>query len=104
MDASVLDPRTSWSFTPQPLYPRGRSPHYPLDRRLGGPHSRSGRFGEVTLLGLEMRPLGRSARSWTLWEMSFLLENRVPRGGWHGIVLLCCHVAEREREREASDR
>jgi hypothetical protein len=24
------------SFTPQPLYPQGKSPRYPLDRRLGG--------------------------------------------------------------------
>jgi hypothetical protein len=34
------------SFTPQPLYPRGKRPWYPLDRRLGGPQSRSGRGGE----------------------------------------------------------
>jgi hypothetical protein len=48
------DPRlpvlgTSWwvvSFIPRPLYPRGISPWYPLDRRLGGPQSRSGRSGE----------------------------------------------------------
>jgi hypothetical protein len=25
------------SFTPRPLYPQGKSPWYPLDRRLGGP-------------------------------------------------------------------
>jgi hypothetical protein len=31
------------SFTPGPLYPQGKSPSYPLDRRLGGPQSRSGR-------------------------------------------------------------
>jgi hypothetical protein len=30
------------SFTPRPLYPQGKSPRYPLDRRLGGPQSRSG--------------------------------------------------------------
>jgi len=29
------------SFTTQPLYPRGKSPRHPLDRRLGEPHSRS---------------------------------------------------------------
>jgi hypothetical protein len=33
------------NFTPRPLYPRGKSPWYPLDRRLGRPSSRSGRFG-----------------------------------------------------------
>jgi hypothetical protein len=45
-----LDLGTSWrwvvSFTPRPLYPRGKSPRYPLDRRLGGPQGRSGRCGE----------------------------------------------------------
>jgi hypothetical protein len=30
----------------RPLYPEGRRPWYPFDRRLGGPHSRSGRSGE----------------------------------------------------------
>jgi hypothetical protein len=34
------------SFTPRPLYSQGKSPWYPLDRRLGGPQSRSGRGGE----------------------------------------------------------
>jgi len=34
------------SFTLPPLYPQGKSPHYPLDRRLGGPQSRSGHGGE----------------------------------------------------------
>jgi hypothetical protein len=34
------------SFTPLPPYPRRMSPLYPLDRRLGGPQSRSGRYGE----------------------------------------------------------
>jgi hypothetical protein len=34
------------SFTPRPLYPWGKSSWYPLDRRLGGPKSRSGRIGE----------------------------------------------------------
>jgi hypothetical protein len=30
------------SFTPWPLYLRGKIPQYPLDRRLGGPQSQSG--------------------------------------------------------------
>jgi hypothetical protein len=33
------------SFTLQPLYPQGKSPWYPLDRRVGGPQSQSGRGG-----------------------------------------------------------
>jgi hypothetical protein len=46
----ILDVGTRWwgvvSFTPQPLYPQGKSSWYPLDRRLGGPQSRSGDGGE----------------------------------------------------------
>jgi hypothetical protein len=46
----ILDLGTRWrwviSFTPRPLYLQGRSPWYPLDRRLGGSQSRSGRGGE----------------------------------------------------------
>jgi hypothetical protein len=34
------------SFTPRPLYPQGKCLWYPLDRRLGGPQSHSGRGGE----------------------------------------------------------
>jgi hypothetical protein len=46
----ILDLGTKWrwvvSFMPRPLYSQGKSPRYPLDRRLGGPQSRSGRGGE----------------------------------------------------------
>jgi len=43
-----LRTRRRWvvSFTPRPLYHQRNSPCYPLDRRLGGPQSRSGRGGE----------------------------------------------------------
>jgi len=30
---------------PAALHPRRKDPRYPLDRRLGGPHSRSGHRG-----------------------------------------------------------
>jgi hypothetical protein len=46
----ILDLGTRWrwvvSFMSQPLYPQEKGPWYPLDRRLGGPQSRSGRGGE----------------------------------------------------------
>jgi hypothetical protein len=46
------------SFTPQPLYPDGKSPWYPLDRRLGGLQILSGGGGEKknsqSLPGLEL--------------------------------------------------
>jgi hypothetical protein len=37
-------------FTPRPLYARGNSLRYTLDRRLGGPQSRSGRRGDKNIL------------------------------------------------------
>jgi hypothetical protein len=47
---SILDLGSRWrsvvSFTPRPLYPQGKSPWYPLDKKLGGPQSRSGGGGE----------------------------------------------------------
>jgi hypothetical protein len=57
----ILDLGSRWrwvvSFTTWPLYPQGKRPWYPLDRRLGGPQSRSGRSGEEknsqSLTGLE---------------------------------------------------
>jgi hypothetical protein len=47
------------SFTLLPLYPLGKSPRYPLDRRLGESQSRSGRCGEekhLALPGIEPEP------------------------------------------------
>jgi hypothetical protein len=46
----IFDLSTRWrwvvSFTTRPLYPQRKNPRYPLDRRLGGPRSRSGCSGE----------------------------------------------------------
>jgi hypothetical protein len=57
-------------FTPQ-----RKSPQYPLRRRLGGPQNRSGQRGEekiLTLPRLELRPLGRPARSQSLYRLNRL--------------------------------
>jgi hypothetical protein len=59
----ILDFGNGWrlvvSFIPLPLYRRGMSPRYPLDRRLGGPQSQSGRYGKeknpLLLPGIEPR-------------------------------------------------
>jgi hypothetical protein len=55
----ILDvgPRRRWvvSFSHQPLYFQGKSPWYPLDRRLGGPQSRSGRGGEEKKVPISCR-------------------------------------------------
>jgi hypothetical protein len=64
------------SSTPLPLYPRGKSPHYPLDRRLGGAQSRSGRRGEVNILD----PTGiRTATPLTSSPRAFAVPIALPR-------------------------
>lgn len=59
---------TSWKwvvvFTPQLLYPWGKNPWYPFDRRLGGPQYQSEWCGEEKILplpGLELWPIGQAA-------------------------------------------
>jgi hypothetical protein len=62
--STILDLGTRWrwvvSFTPRPVYSRGNSPRYPLDRRLGRPQSWFGHCGVETnvlsLPGIEPRP------------------------------------------------
>jgi len=50
IDPHILVFGTRWrrvvSFMPRPLYPQGKSPQYPLDKRLGGSQNHSGRGGE----------------------------------------------------------
>jgi hypothetical protein len=43
---SALDGGEWWDSRPGLFTPRERVPWYPLDRRLGGPQSRSGRGGK----------------------------------------------------------
>jgi hypothetical protein len=47
------------SFTPRPLYSRGKSPTYPLGRKLGEPWNRYGRRGKAKSLA----PIGRRSFS-----------------------------------------
>jgi hypothetical protein len=75
------------SFTPLLLYPRGKSPRYPLDRSLCGPQSQSGQRGEEKMLDpnrLELRPLGCPAHSRSLYRLRYpgctrglILEKRI---------------------------
>jgi hypothetical protein len=61
-------------FTPPPLYPQGKKPWHPLDRRLGGPQSRSGRGGEEKnsqpLPGLEPLIIQPAAQRWPYFNRS----------------------------------
>jgi hypothetical protein len=70
IDTGFLGLGTNWrlvvSFTARPLYPRRNSPGFPLDIRLCGPQSPSGRREEDKILapiGTQLRPIGRPARS-----------------------------------------
>jgi hypothetical protein len=42
---SALDGVSGQRHAPAAFYSRGKDPRYPLDRRLGGPQSRSGHRG-----------------------------------------------------------
>jgi hypothetical protein len=63
------------SITLRPLYRQGKSPWYPLDRRLGGIQSRSGRCGEEKNSqpppGIEPYNSDRPARSPALYRLSY---------------------------------
>jgi hypothetical protein len=80
----ILDLGTKWrwvvSFTPRPLYPHGKSPWYPLDRRLGGLRNRSGHSSEETnsqpLPELETPTNQPVAQRYTT-ELSWLPKNLV---------------------------
>jgi len=67
-----LGTRWRWmvSITPRLLYPQGKSLQYPVDRRLGGPQSRSGRGVEEKnsepLPGFESRSSDCPSRSQSL--------------------------------------
>jgi hypothetical protein len=74
IDPRFLDLGTSWRLVVRSLYPWGKSPRYPLDRRLGGPIAglddvKKRQF--LTLPGLELRPLGRPARSQSPYRLSY---------------------------------
>jgi hypothetical protein len=61
IDPHFLDLGTSQLHVPAAL-PPGKSSWYPLYRRLGGPQSRSGRYGEMKILA----PIGtRTPTSWS---------------------------------------
>jgi hypothetical protein len=65
---------------PQPSYPQGKRPWYPLDRRLVGPQSRSERGGEEKNTqpppGLEppiIQPVAQRYTDWTITAPSRML-------------------------------
>jgi hypothetical protein len=73
----ILDLATRWRwvvcFTPQPIYSQEKSPWYPLDRRLGGPQSRSVRGGEQKnsqpLPGFELPDHPARSHTTEIWRL-----------------------------------
>jgi hypothetical protein len=57
------------SFTPLPLYSRGKSPLYSLGPRAGLDDTEKRKL--LTLPGLTLRPLGRPARSQSLYRLCY---------------------------------
>jgi hypothetical protein len=80
----ILDFGTRWrwvvSFMALPLCFQGNSLQYPLDRRLGGPQSRSGRCWEEENLLLFSEINLRSSSSLTVvpWRKFYLPSSREP--------------------------
>jgi hypothetical protein len=96
MDPRFLDLGTSWrwvvSFTSQPLYPGGRAPG---TRCIGDWVSHSVGMDDVekrkflTLLRLELQPLGRPACSQSLYRLRYcgsLFDHRYLRKVWNALV------------------
>jgi hypothetical protein len=83
----ILDLGTRWrwmvNFTPRPLCPHGKSPWYPLDRRLGELQSRSGRGSEEKnphpLPGLELPNIQPLAQRYTI-PAPITQPRRFPKG------------------------
>jgi hypothetical protein len=72
------------SFTPRLLYPQGKNPWNPLERRLRGPQSRSGRGGEKnsqSLPGLKPPIIQSVAQRYTT-DLSQLLSNPTNHDMW----------------------
>jgi hypothetical protein len=86
-----LSTRYGWVviLMPRPLYPRGKKPQYPLNRGLGGPHSRSGPCGvEKNLLplpGIEPQP-SSSARRYPDSSSACSLQVQLPHRTNYGKV------------------
>jgi hypothetical protein len=101
---TILNLSTRWrgvvSFTSLPLYPRGKSPWYTLYRRLGGPQSQSGSYGEekhflptprpssLAAIPTELLRLTKKKRIWALlWMYSVPIPDK-NRISWGALWLL----------------
>jgi hypothetical protein len=77
---------SGWRYTLVTLYPQGKDPQYPLDRRLGGPQSRSRHRGKRTNPHASAGDRTSIAQSSSLQPDTILTE--LPRLQL-GIALVC---------------
>jgi len=89
----ILNTRLRWvvSLKLRPLYPQGKRPLYTLDRRLGGPQSRSERNGEEKksqlLTGIKPHPV-----SCSLYWLSVKLQRVVRKENILSDAHILCEV------------
>jgi hypothetical protein len=89
------------SYTPLPLYLRGKKPVYPSCRRLGAPLSRSGHYGEEKIScpynsdSSAIQPIAKS-----LYQLSYMssLHGMVVNKFSSGITLLFFYLYSSEDE------
>jgi hypothetical protein len=106
--STILDPSTRrrWvvSFTHWLLYPWGSSPQYPLDRRLGGPQSWSGFYGEEKNLAPvgnyipAVPPLASCYTDWATGSFLILLQLQFS----HVVSLLHTQLSSHPQTRPGS--
>jgi hypothetical protein len=72
-------------LTLRQLYPQGKSPWHPLERRLGGPQRRSGHGGEEKN---SQPPPGIEPQSTKLGSSDFIWDVMLPRPETHAYRLL----------------
>jgi hypothetical protein len=72
--STILDLGTRWrwvvNFTPRPLYLRENRPRYSLDRRIGGPQSRSGQWESQSYLYSSLCLISFSKLSEMIWQLA----------------------------------
>jgi hypothetical protein len=61
---------------PAALYPRGKEPWYPLDRRLGGPQNRSTPVGDRTPI---VQPVVRHYTAWVTAALIIISRIKIRR-------------------------
>jgi hypothetical protein len=86
------------SFTPLPLYPREKSPRYPLGRGLDGPQSFLDGMEKLKFLTLPRQSVARTDYATAVHVMQQCIVETLPlylnNGGGYRTYWGCCTVSE----------